>query len=150
MDKLISVRFERVRAVVNFLTRAAKRAFFIIPSVFRRRKNDVALFIVKPRDNRIFAVCRFRAINAPPRKQRGQFGNGDAEKLSAENVIDSRLKVAISRRKTPDLQTGSRNLVSLFVKSSGGNKSKIRLASAGGVKTSSLLKFAKQVKTSGL
>ena len=57
---------------------------------------------------------------------------------------------AISRKKTPLLHAGSKNLASGSVKSSCGNKSSIAFATSGGVKTSSLLRFARQDKTSGL
>ena len=56
----------------------------------------------------------------------------------------------ISLRKTPDLVTGSRKVVSFEWNNSWGNKSSILLTNSGDVKTSSLLKLARQDKTSGL
>ena len=57
---------------------------------------------------------------------------------------------AISRKKTPDLHEGSRNVVSGLLKSSCGSISSIALATSGGVKTSSFDKFARQDNTSGV
>src|ERR1043165_2459507 len=59
-------------------------------------------------------------------------------------------RLAISRRNTPDLQPGSRNLAFLLLQRSAGSVSRIRFTSCGGVKTSSLLRLAMQVRTSGL
>ena len=57
---------------------------------------------------------------------------------------------AISRKKTPVLEPGSKNLASLFYHIESGNKSKILFARTGDVKTSSLLKFEIQSRISGL
>jgi len=59
-------------------------------------------------------------------------------------------RLAISRRKTPDLQPGSRKVALGSLQSDAGRRSRISFASFGGVKTSSLLRFARQVSTSGL
>ena len=65
----------------------------------------------------------------------------------------------ISRRNTPDLVKGSRNVTvgsaqmsapSLSAAHASASVSSIRLANSGGVKTSSLERFAMQVSTSGL
>ena len=68
-------------------------------------------------------------------------------------------RLTISRRKTPDLAHGSKNVRSLFDQmfspefdcaQAASKESSIWFANSGGVKTSSLDKFAMQVRTSGL
>jgi hypothetical protein len=59
-------------------------------------------------------------------------------------------RFAISRKNTPLLETGSKNLAFGFLQSSAGSKSKISFTKLGGVNTSSLLKLARQDSTSGL
>src|SRR5262249_18501665 len=68
-------------------------------------------------------------------------------------------RLVISRRNTPDLVNGSRNLTLLSAQRSAplllsaqasATVSSIRLANSGGVNTSSLERLAMQVKTSGL
>ncbi len=68
--------------------------------------------------------------------------------ISASKPIIKRL--AISRKNTPDLLTGSRKVVDLSLNNATGSISKISPTNLGGVKTSSLLKLARQDKTSGL
>src|SRR5690606_7750458 len=68
--------------------------------------------------------------------------------ISLSKPIISRL--AISRRKIPVLQAGSRKVMFLSRHISSGNKSSIWLAMLGGVNTSSLLRLARQLNTSGL
>ena len=57
---------------------------------------------------------------------------------------------AASRRKTHDLQAGSRILIEESDHISFGKRSSISFAILGGVNTSSLLRFASASKTSGL
>src|SRR5690348_10985053 len=59
-------------------------------------------------------------------------------------------RLTISRRNTPDLHPGSRNLIFLLLHRSAGRISRIRFTICGGVKISSLLRLAMQLKTSGL
>jgi hypothetical protein len=68
--------------------------------------------------------------------------------IACSNPVINRL--AISRKKTPDLQAGSRKVVLGLLNSSCGSKSNILFATSGGVKTSSLERLAKHSKMSGL
>ena len=56
-------------------------------------KKDIALLGFKTFANGIFAIGRFGAIKTAARQQRGEFCDGDAEKLVFINVIDALILV---------------------------------------------------------
>lgn len=93
VNELVGVAFERGVAVVFVQTRAAIFTAFAFPLVNHALENDVAFGRVEGGANRVFAVRFLRAIHAPPRQQGGDFGDGYAENLLGEDVIDAFLTV---------------------------------------------------------
>ena len=161
MYPLISVGFQFVPSLVFALGCTAEQTFAVLPAMRYPLISDITAGVLKKRDG-ILAVGILGTIHTSPGKKAGQFRDCDAIQLLVKNVVDAFLQIrdflfqpsisrlAISRRNTPDLQAGSRNVALLSCHSSSGSISSIRFATSGGVNTSSLDRFARQVRTSGL
>ena len=86
VDKFVGVAFKRVVSVVYLPARPAIAASAVLPGVFRRPEADISIRIVKGRANRIGPVRLFAAIDRTARQKGRQFGNGQAEQLSGEDL----------------------------------------------------------------
>jgi hypothetical protein len=92
MDQFIGVGFQGHITVILALSRATKRAAAVIPVMLNTLETNVALGIIEGAD-RINAVGIFTAIDATPRKQAGEFGDGDAIQLALKNVVYALLQI---------------------------------------------------------
>ena len=93
MDELVGVAFERCVALVFALARATEDAAMILPGVFDTLEADISLLVIEAFADRVLSVGFFRAIDAAPRQQGGEIGDGDAEQLVVEDVVNARLPV---------------------------------------------------------
>jgi len=91
VDELIGVGFEFAAAFICILTCSAEGAPSLFPGMFHPAEADVALGGVEGIADRILAVGGFGAIDGAAGEQRGQFGDGEAVKLSGEDVVEALL-----------------------------------------------------------
>lgn len=92
MNELVGVLFLGVIAVVFLLGGSAVDAFSVVPFMGRVQEPDISLWVVESADGE-GAVGEFRAIDASPRQQAGDFRDGDAEELLMEDMVPPSLQV---------------------------------------------------------
>ena len=93
MDELVSMGFQLFASFVFLPACSAVDAAVVVPCMLNLFMQNVTYRIFKYLCNRVFTIRRLGAIERPSRKQSGQFRNGDAKNLVAENVVDSLLLV---------------------------------------------------------
>ncbi len=99
MNKFIGMGFQIITTLcfaVFAFNSSAKNAFSIPPAMLDRFKPNISVNRIKLRD-RIPTVRKFGAIQAAPRKMRGQLRNGNAIKLMLKNMIRALLQIRVQR-----------------------------------------------------
>ncbi len=93
MNKIVSIGFEGILTVIDFLAGIAIYAFSILPGVLDTLVLDVSLLAGEGIAKTVRAVGGFGAIYASSAKQAGELCDGDAVELLGEDVVDARLFV---------------------------------------------------------
>ncbi len=106
MNEAVGICFCNIASTKSFLARSTEYTSTLNPRMLRALEPDVPVIIVKALGDRMRAGCVFRAIQAPARQQAGQLGDGNAEHLFGQDMIDAGLQVRDFRLQARDQPLG--------------------------------------------